>query len=287
MLVLFCLPRFIVALKLANLNEVYLFFSRLWLQRICGDILVKKFVVQLIFGFIVLPISVIGIFYYLNKNGFFNIQKVEVVIETAAQGQEHFFKPLVNKLQSDLVKYQGVSLWTIKLKNISREVRALNWVDSLNITRDWPSTLTIRVHPHEVKLLFLSKNGNLIPIIKSGSFLNAVETKQAPDVALLEGDAFLKKAELRKKAVEVIEQIPSEGAFSKKTISEIRHDDKEGFWMTMIKTGIQVKMGEDQVALKAARISKVVDYLESHQFEARVIDANLSKKVLVRLRKAP
>lgn len=247
----------------------------------------KKLVVQVIFGFVILPVSLIGTFYYLNKNGFFNIQNVEVAVENSAPGQEQFLQPLVSKLQSDLAKYKGISLWGVKLSNVSREVTALNWVEGLNITRDWPSTLSVRVRPHEVKLLFLSKNGALVPIIKNGSFLDAVETKQAPDVALIEGDTFLKKSELRKKAVEVIEQIPSEGAFSKKTISEIRHDDKEGFWMTMIKTGIQVKMGEDQVALKAVRVSKVVDYLESHQFEARVIDANLSKKVLVRLRKAP
>ncbi len=55
--------------------------------------------------------------------------------------------------------------------------------------------------------------------------------------------------------------------------------------MTLIRTGVRVKIGEDQVALKAARVSQVVDYLDAKQFDARVIDANLSKKVLVRLRK--
>ncbi|MGZ3770609.1 MAG: cell division protein FtsQ/DivIB [Bdellovibrio sp.] len=247
----------------------------------------KKLVVQLIFGFVILPVSVIGTFYYLNKNGFFNIQKIEVVVEKPTPGQEQFLKPLINNMEMTLGKYKGLSMWSVKLSAVSREVLALNWVENLSITRDWPSTLTLRVRPYEVKLLYLSKNGSLLPIIKNGKFLDTVETKQAPDVALVGGENFLKKPELRKKAVEVIEEIPSEGSFSKKTISEIGHDDKEGFWMTMIKTGIQVKMGEDQVALKAARVSKVVDYLESHQFDARVIDANLSKKVLVRLRKAP
>ncbi|HEY1080413.1 MAG TPA: cell division protein FtsQ/DivIB, partial [Bdellovibrio sp.] len=139
----------------------------------------------------------------------------------------------------------------------------------------------------EVKLLFMAKGGKLMPIIRDGTFLQEVDSKEAPDVALVEGEVFLKKPELRKKAVEVLEQIPSEGSFSKKTISEIRYDSKEGFWMTLIKTGVQVKMGEDQMSLKAARVSQVVDYLESRQFDARVIDANLSKKVLVRLRKDP
>jgi cell division protein FtsQ len=39
--------------------------------------------------------------------------------------------------------------------------------------------------------------------------------------------------------------------------------------------------------LKADRVGQVLDYLEKHELDARVIDANLTKKVLVRLRKRP
>lgn len=247
----------------------------------------KKLVLQLIFGFLVLPLSVAGALYHLNKNGFFNVTKIEVILEDATPGQEQFLKPHVENLESLLAPNKGVSLWNIKLKKISTQVSSLNWVDGLNIKREWPSTLSVRVRPYEVKLLYMGKAGKLIPIIKDGTFLDPVDSKEAPDVVLVEGDAFLKKTELRKKAVDVLEQIPKEGSFSKKTISEIRYDNKEGFWMTLIKTGVQVKMGEDQMSLKAARVSQVVDYLESRQFDARVIDANLSKKVLVRLRKDP
>lgn len=247
----------------------------------------KKLILQLIFGFIVLPASLAGTLYYLNKNGFFNISKVEVILEQVTPGQEQFLKPNIVEMERALEAYKGLSLWNIKLTKISQEIASQNWVESLNIKRSWPSTLSVYLRPYEVKLLYLSKSGKLVPIIKDGSFLNPIESTQAPDVALLDGDVFLKQTGLRKKAVSVIEQIPAEGSFSKKTISEIRYDSQEGFWMTMIKTGIQVKMGEDQVVLKSARVSQVVDYLESRQFDARVIDANLSKKVLVRLRKGP
>lgn len=247
----------------------------------------KKLILQLIFGFIILPSSVAGTLFYLNKNGFFNVSQVEVILENVTPGQEQFLKPNITELEKGLESYKGRSLWDIQLRQISLDVRARNWVESINIKRSWPATLTIYLRPHEVKLLYLGKNTKLLPIIKDGSFLNPIDSKLAPDVALLDGEAFLKKAELRKKAVDVLEQIPAQGSFSKKTISEIRYDNQDGFWMTMIKTGIQVKMGEDQVAIKSARISQVVDYLESRQFDARVIDANLSKKVLVRLRKDP
>lgn len=247
----------------------------------------KKLVLKLIFGFVVIPAVLAGTLFYLNKNGFFNIQKIEVVLENPTSGQEQFLKPNVDQLEATLAKYKGISLWNIKLKNISKEAKDCDWIERAMISRSWPATLSLKIVPYEVKLLYMAKAGKLVPIIKDGSFLNPVEAKQAPDVALLQGESFANKNELRKKAVDVIEQIPAEGSFSRKTISEIRYDGKEGFWMTMIKTGVQVKIGDDQVALKANRVSKVVDYLENRQFDARVIDANLSKKVLVRLRKDP
>jgi cell division protein FtsQ len=53
------------------------------------------------------------------------------------------------------------------------------------------------------------------------------------------------------------------------------------------KSNIKIKLGEDQFAVKSARVSQVMDYLEKRDLKARVIDANLSKKVLVRLQQSP
>jgi len=247
----------------------------------------KKLVLKLIFGFIILPLIIAGTLYSLNENGFFNIEKIEVTLEDAPANQENFLNPLVQDLEKSLQAYQGHSLWSVKLKNITGILNKEEWIETSALKRNWPSSLQVRVKPYEVKMLYLDKKSQLMPIIKDGQMLQAIDSQRAPDVAILGGEVFVKKPELRKKAVEVLEEIPAQGSFSRKTISEIRFDQKEGFWMTMIKTGIQVKMGSDQIALKSARVSQVVDYLENRQFDARVIDANLSKKVLVRLRKDP
>lgn len=185
------------------------------------------------------------------------------------------------------MRFKGQSLWNIKLNSITKEISDTAWIESSKIHRNWPATLTLKLKPYEVKLLFMNKQGKLFPIIKDGTLLLPVDSKQAPDVAILEGESFLKNIELRQKAVMAFEQIPVVGSFSKKTISEVGYDQKEGFWMTLVKSGVKVKMGEDLVSIKAARVGQVVDYLEKHQFQARVIDANLSKKVLVSLRKGP
>lgn len=224
--------------------------------------------------------------YWLNEKGFFNINRVEIVLEDS-QSQVKFYSPMVEKLEKQMLTFKGQSLWSLNLSQVVTILNAQNWINSHSINRSWPNVLRVKIMPHDIKLVYLGKSGKYIPIIADGSFLDSVDSRQAPDVTLLEGTVFAQKKDLRQKAVKVLMEIPAEGSFSKKTISEMRYDTKDGFSMTLMKTGIQVKIGEDLVALKSARVSQVIDYLQTRQFDARVIDANLSKKVLVRLRNDP
>ena len=180
--------------------------------------------------------------------------------------------------------YRGTSLWHLDLNKLEKELSVNSWIDESSLSRRWPSTLRILIRAKDVKMLLLTKGGKILPIVKNGEALDPIEIKQVPDVAVLVGEVFEKRKELRKKAIQVVEEIPYEGSFSQKTISEIHFDEKDGFWMTLIKNGIQVKLGQDQIALKSARVSQVLDYMTTHKQEAHVIDANLSKKVLVRLK---
>lgn len=243
---------------------------------------------KLFVGFVLMPSAIAGSMYWLNEKGFFNITEVEIVLDgSRVENQQNFYAPLVGKMEKQMELFRGQSLWSLKLSEVVAILNSQNWIAVHSISRSWPSTLLVRIQPCDVKLLYLGKNGKYIPIIEDGSFLDSVDSRQAPDVTLLDGDIFMQKKELRTKAVNVIKEIPAEGSFSKKTISEMRYDPKEGFSVMMMKTGIQVKIGEDQVALKSARVAQVVDYLKTRDIDARVIDANLSKKVLVRLRKDP
>lgn len=196
-------------------------------------------------------------------------------------------RPLVLDLDHQLEQLRGHSLWSLDLDGLNAQVAAMNWVNELQVHRRWPDRLEIQIVPKEVKFLFVGKGGQLFPVLQDGTFLSPVAVDALPDVVLLRGDDFVKNKELLARALKTLDQIPSEGSFSKKSISEIRYDGKSGFWATLMKAGVKVKLGEDQIVLKADRVSQVLDYLEGHQFDARVIDANLTKKVLVRLRKDP
>jgi cell division protein FtsQ len=248
----------------------------------------KKLILKLLIVMIVIPAAVIGTIHWLNQRGFFNLEQIEIAIDMhGGDASPQFLQPLVADLNQRLEKYRGQSLWQLNLPEISKLIRSLSWIETNAISRSWPTRLNVKVHPKSVKLLYLSKSGEIFPVVEDGSLLQPVTSKTAPDVTLLEGPIFENNMAMRKKAVKVIEEVPGEGKFSHRKISELRYDPKEGFWATLIQTGIKVKMGEENIPLKAARVSQVLEYLETRELEARVIDANLSKKVLVRLRKDP
>lgn len=242
--------------------------------------------VKLFSGICLVPL-VLGFSYIsLESSGFFNIEHIELVVEDTPESPL-YLQPLMKRLDQSLEVHRGQSLWKIDLNQISKQVMSESWIEDVTLTRRFPSKIRVVIQPKQIKMLFLSRQGRLLPIVKDGSYLESVEAKQAPDVPLLVGEMFAAQKELRKKSVDILEAVPLEGSFSRKTISEIQYDPKEGYWMTLVKDGIKVKMGEDQMALKGARVSQVIDYMEAHSFQPRVIDANLSKKVLVRLRKDP
>lgn len=240
---------------------------------------------RMLIASVVLVVILLGSFWLLDQHGFFYLDKIEISLE-GNNLSTMYLKPLVQSTEKKLSRFQGVSVWQLPLKEIAQILAEEQWIESTHIYRQWPSYLSIQIKPKEVKGLLLSRTGQLFPVVKDGSLLNPLQPKDSPDAILFQGENFFKNKDLRKKAVQTLEQIPIEGSFSRKNISEIKYQTRDGFWITLMKTGVQVKMGEEQIALKSGRVQQVIDYLHSHQIEARVIDANLSQKVLVKMRKA-
>jgi cell division protein FtsQ len=243
-------------------------------------------VIKIFFGIILIPFAMGGAFFFLNQQGIFNIDNIEIVIQNGSE-QTEYLRPFIKNLDEKLENQRGVSIWKIDLQKLNQELSSLSWIKEISFSRRWPSKLRVSIEAKEIRLLLITKSGSYSPIESNGVRLPNVDLKQLPDVAVLQGDVFEKNIDLRKKAVEILNEIPKDGTFSQKTISEIHYDEKDGFWMTLIKDGIKVKMGHDQVSSKSIRVGQVLEYAESRKMDVRVIDANLSKKVLVKLRKNP
>ncbi|MBX3039536.1 MAG: FtsQ-type POTRA domain-containing protein [Bdellovibrionaceae bacterium] len=240
-----------------------------------------KILLRLFVTFIFLPGALAGFLYHLDRKGFFDLDQIHIVLEDSPNRSLHL-KPLVDDLDKSLEMYRGQSLWSLEMRDLSKTLGAQPWIADHSLSREWPRSVVVKIRPQEVKALYFSGQKALIPVIEEGKFLAPIEAKLAPDVVVFEGKVF-EEENFRKKAVKVLNEIPERGAFSRSTISEVRWNQKDGFSMTMVKSAVEVKVGEDAIALKSARLGQVLEYLNNRGIHAKSLDANLSKKVLVKL----
>lgn len=241
---------------------------------------------KILITFVVLPVAVVGLFYFLDQSGYFNLTKIEIIIDNSVASKLSL-KSKVADAAKKLETYRGQSLWHLKLKEINQILDQEKWVDTFRISRQWPAKLQINITPSPVYFVYMNNKGEFFPVIKGGLILESVGAMEWPDVPITRNSEFVKSEALRTKAIRLLRDIPLQGSFSRAQISELHHDEKNGFSFTLMRDGLVVKMGEEQVRTKSLRVSQVIEYLESKKFQARVIDANLSQKVLVRLRKDP
>lgn len=240
--------------------------------------------------FVLGPLGIYLSVYTMDQRGFFNIKNIDLKI-VAQSEQLNFSKPYLEKLNQELEVYKGQSLWRLSLSDLSLRLKAKNWIKEFRVSRSWPHGLDVEIEPKTLSLLYVDPKrlalGFVRPITSDGDLLSEVDTRQAPPLAMLKGSVFVKDSAKRKLAVELLNSLPAEGKISHKIVSEIGFDSKEGYWVEVTQKNIKIKLGEDQFAVKSARVSQVMDYLEKRNLKARVIDANLSKKVLVRLQQSP
>lgn len=240
--------------------------------------------------FIFLPVIVFGSVFYLDHRGFFAIQSIDFKIE-ALESQKSYAAVYVEKLSTQFSAKKGKSLWKTPLSEFSQVLRAQPWIQEFHTARVWPNAVEIKIVPK--KLSFITStakdisNGLFYPVSEQGDLLPAVDTRQIPPLAHLNGEIFIKNLAKRKKAIELLKALPAQGKVGVDQLSEVNYDAKYGFWIRTIRAPYEIHLGEDQFELKSARVSQVIDYLEKRDLKARVIDANLTKKVLVRMQQNP
>lgn len=233
--------------------------------------------------------------YSLDQQGFFKIDKVDIKIE-ALSSQKNYIASKVKQLQLKLNSIKGISLWKAPLSQISKTLSEEKWIKQFQISRAWPSGIILEIVPDTVELLVISRPAlqsiaggttELLPITKSGIMLEAIKSDSAPSAVIAHEPIFINNQKVREGAIRVINSLPEVGNMSASHISEIGYDKKEGYWIKLLQSETKINFGEESFEIKSARISQVIDYLESRNLKARVIDANLSKKVLVRLQQSP
>jgi cell division protein FtsQ len=186
-----------------------------------------------------------------------------------------------------LQKYVGLSIWKISLREVKAKLQGFPMVRMLQIQKAWPNTLEVQYSLPNLKLIQQLGDDHYKILSSDGQWVGPIKWSHLPSLPWAKGDWINKKSDTKSNLLILLAQLPSTGPLAMDQISEIQYNDLDGFLLTLVKTGQQIRFGFENFELKSLRVTQVLEYLQSRGLESRVIDANFSKKVLVRLRNHP
>lgn len=214
-----------------------------------------------------------------------SLLKVSEVSVLAEGAEQVLFERIKKSLEPRLASFAGHYLWDVDLKKILTLAEEDLRVESVSVYRKLPNRIEVAVRPHRPVLSIYLSDGHIVPVAKDGSLLP--KTGDYPNLPLLRGKRFETDGSLRMQAVELMDQLPVDGAITQAQVSEIHYDAKEGFHVILIGSGLMVRLGEEDFRQRALLAARVLHYLEVNSLNARSVDARFSRKVVVKLWRTP
>ncbi|MCB0341408.1 MAG: FtsQ-type POTRA domain-containing protein [Bdellovibrionales bacterium] len=236
---------------------------------------------KIVFAFLVIVGGAWGARLLIAQN-FMPVRNVQIV--AGSEAEPLLFTRIEKGLRPKLDSLQGKSIWAISLDEIMTLTLADRRVKSVEVQRQLPGQLKVVVTPHEPQLLLVKNGGYFLPVARDASLLPELKGVSIPDLPLLRGSEFLLNTELRQQALKLLESLPHEGLFTSEQVSELSYSEDKGFYITLVQSGAEVRLGKDRFDYRAGLVTRVLEYLKKERLRARVIDARLSKKVVVKLR---
>lgn len=246
----------------------------------------KKTVLKIFIVLIVLPLLIVIPVRSLDQQGYFKLKNIQLVLVDQSVNK-NYYNTLAKQTEQQLSVFLSKSLFEVDLGKMANIISNEKWIEDFEIQREWPDSIKVKVNANELVMLYWNEKNDIYPIFSNNEMLDKLSKKDLPDAIHTYDRKIANQKELRRKVIDVIQKLPEKGPLNPKMIAEVGYDSKAGYWFQLIKKDLLVKMGEEKMELKSERVSNVIEYLETKQIDARVIDANLSQKVLVRLRKDP
>lgn len=219
---------------------------------------------------------------FLYESSLFNINE----IEWSFNGNEYplYTTSLQKSFDKSVDFVIGKSIWTVSIYEIEKKLIQLPCIKSVSINRRFPNKLTVTLELKKIVANVIVSPEKIQPVSDDGLLLESVKTTLSPTVPFLVNSEFKKNYELRYEVVNILNKIPHEGLLSLDTISSVEQGRDKTFWFSLKSNQTRVALNGESTEIKVARVNKVLNYLEQNQIKGRVIDANFSKKVLVKLR---
>ncbi|MBX3016752.1 MAG: FtsQ-type POTRA domain-containing protein [Bdellovibrionaceae bacterium] len=238
------------------------------------------------FGVLAVAGLVVATPFILQREGFFKIESVEISLNEGVM-MPAWLQSEWQSMRKDALKMKGRDLWSLDMDEVVREIKARPWVREVSLSRSWPDALVLSIDPKELKALARAKKGALVPVLEDGTTLSAEQMTNFVSLPIFSGEITNEDPARIKEALRLLSLFPGQGVLSIDRVSEVGFHEKEGYWILVMPFATKVRWGFGDFEKKISRVKQVMEYLDSRQIGARVIDADLSKKVVVRLRKTP
>lgn len=227
-----------------------------------------------------------GIGVAIKDKTLFTVEQVKIQIEMNEADRSAWLE-LNAQVEKALKSYQGISLWKVSLVDVQKKISVFPLLKNVQVQKSWPRTLEVNYRLPSLKAIHQMGDGKYRILTEDGHWIGPMKWSRLPRLPWLKGEWINKKSVTKEGVLSLLSKLPAKGPMAPDQISEIQFNDIDGFLVTLVKSAQQIRFGSDNFELKSLRVSQVLEYLQIRGLESRVIDANFSKKVLVRLRNHP
>lgn len=242
----------------------------------------KNILSRLVIGFF----FAIAVFVAVKDKETFNLKDIKIT--NNIQEKDHLvWRQLTDQIDSTLNKSRGTPIWKISLLDIKEKMAEFPQVRNLQVQKLWPDGLEVNYSLPRLKVIYQTNDNQYKLLADDGNWFGPVKWSRLPGLPWVRGEWIIKFPDLKENLLSLLQQLPQKGTLALDQISDIQFNQLDGFLVTMLKSGQQVRFGTDNFDIKSLRVAQVLEYLQNRSLESRVIDANFSKKVLVRLRNHP
>jgi len=198
----------------------------------------------------------------LRDIAFFHVETIEVT------GNRFVSKEVIRDA-ADIIPHQR-SMFGLSVRRVEEKLRKLDWIASVSVKKDWPSTIEIKIRENEPVALLHSENsieGQLQYIDQKGVPFMTVTAGADVDYPVITGLTCITDSVARTKALaEVLDFLArvrgvNSAYLPAQLISEVHIDEKEGLVVYLVEYPFPIFFGNGNTKKKVLNLAYVLKEL--------------------------
>lgn len=196
-----------------------------------------------------------------------------------------YLNQVLPKLESDIQKFKTKNIWNIDRLAVEGLFVDRPFIADFLVTKHWPNQLEVTLKMSKV-ILWMENNRGIRPLFdnqKWGQYIKSTDQNFTPRWWIEHEES----ENNRLKIYDVTQALLKNKKLNIQNIEKIMFTDTNNIKLSLKSKQTDILLTEADFTSQVERVTQVLEYLDRYQIEARVIDSQYTKKVLVRLRTRP